>query len=91
MNLKNHEAPIFTAMLKPRDLSAHMDTWQAHWKQVRPKVIEASQEILPATPEAQLVRGARIISGLLSHYQAMNIQAYRDGDTIAVQADVVRK
>ncbi len=91
MGLKNRQAPVFTAVLKPGDLAAHMETWQAHWKKVRPQVIEASQEMLPTTPEAQLVRGARIISGLLAHYESMSLQAFREGDTIAAQADVVRK
>lgn len=91
MGLKNHGEPIATAVLKPSALAAHMETWVAHWKKVRPQVVEASDALEPTTPEAQLVRGARIISGLLDHYQSMSLQAYRDGEGIAAQADVVRK
>jgi hypothetical protein len=91
MPLKNHEGTIVTAVLRPAALSAHVNTWLAHWKQVRPQVIEASTAADPGTPEAQLVRGARIVAGLLDHYQSMSLQAYRDGDGIAAQADVLRK
>ena len=91
MGLKNRQAPVFTAVLKPGDLAAHMETWHSHWQKVRPQVVEASQAMLPVSPEAQLVRGARIISGLLAHYESMSLQAFREGDVIAAQADVVRK
>ncbi len=91
MNLAGHEMPIATAVLKPGALADHMDTWLAHWKKVRPQVVEASQALEPTTGEAQLVRGARIVSGLLNHYQSMNIQIHRDGDVIAAKADVTRK
>jgi hypothetical protein len=91
MPLKDHEAPIATAVLRPSALAAHVQTWLNHWSQQRPEVVKSSHQTNPPTPEAQLVRGARIAAGLLDYYQSMSLQAYRDGDAIAAQADIVRK
>jgi len=91
MPLKEHAGAVATAVLRPAALSSHIATWLAHWQQVRPEVVKSAAQTDPPTPEAQVVRGARVLSGLLDHYQSMSLQAYRDGDGIAARADVVRK
>jgi hypothetical protein len=91
MPLKEHEGAIATAVLKPAALAAHLESWLGHWKGVYPDVFKSAAQTEPPTPEAQLIRGGQILAGLLDHYQSMTLQAYRDGDGIAAQADVVRK
>ncbi len=97
MALKPHEQPIVTAVLKPAALSAHLNGLLEHWRKERPQLLASAtadpqvRSTQPPTPEAQLVRGVNFLSGFLNHYQSMSLQIWRDGETIAGQADVVRK
>lgn len=91
MPVKDREAPVATAVLRPKALAAHIETWLSHWKEVRPDLVASSAKPEPASPEAHLIRGAGILSGLLDHYQSMSLQAYRDGDAIAAEAAIIRK
>jgi len=89
MPLQARDAAIATAVLRPVALSAHMKTWLAHWRKFHPEVMKFADQASPPTSESRFLRAAGVLSDLLNHYQSMTIQAYREGDTAAIQVDVV--
>jgi hypothetical protein len=91
ISLQQRGTPMLTAVLRPAELSTHIDAWLAHVRSARSQLDAESQKDDPATPEARLVKGARILAGLLGHYQSMSLQAYREGDTIAAEAKIIRR
>ena len=90
MNLTHHKKPILTAVLQPKMLATHVNSWLAHWAKVRPQVIKAANSQVPSSPEAKIIKGVRITAGLLEHYKSMSIQAYQDGEQLSAIIQISR-
>jgi len=91
VKLKEHDGAVMSGFVRAPQLSAHIQTWLDYGRPRYPDVFADADQTVPDRKVGRAVRGLKVLSGILKHYQSFSLQAYRgDEDRLHAEAMIRR-